>query len=190
MGADGWQYEVPGQDDPDLALQVLQARVFEEFTRDLSIDFLTFVRNAVPEMRQAIANDKAEGNPYGLLESHEEALKELESLCSQPIPADIAGQIELFRKIWITCALGEPICNVLDTTGTTREWRSCEFLCHILSDEEVLQYFGTQKPTLDQSMQFNYDLYEKLERGDSICWRYHDEAGNPLGWYFVGTQFD
>jgi hypothetical protein len=187
MGADLWQYEVPGQDDPDLALQSLQARVFKE---DLKTDLPMMASSAIPEMRQQIADLKAEGDPFGLLESHERALEELESLCAQPIPSDIPGQITLFRKVWNAVALGEPICNLLDTTGTTREWRPYEFLCHILSDEEVLQFFDTPRPTLDQSMQFNYDLYEKLERGDSVCWRYHDKAGNPLGWYFMGTQFD
>jgi hypothetical protein len=190
MGADIWQDHVPGHTDPDAALEALQARVYEEFTRDLNIDLVSMAGQWTAEMRQAIAQDKDDGDPYGLLESHEEALKELELLCSQPIPADMPGRIALFRTIWSASALGEPICNVLDTTGTTREWRPYEFLCHILSDEEVLEYLGTQRPTLADSREKSFALHEKLERGDSICWAYYGESGNPLGWYFVGAQFD
>jgi hypothetical protein len=190
MGADLWKAEVPGHDDPELALQALQARTFQEFTKRHKINLAKMAEESLADMRQSVEDDRAEGDPYGLQESHVEAIKELEALSSEPIPVDVPGQIELFRKIWSARALGEPICNVLDTKGTTREWQPYEFLCHILSDEESQQYLGTQKPTLAQSRKAGADLMEQLERGDTVCWRYYEPTGEPLGWYFMGAQFD
>jgi hypothetical protein len=190
MGADIWKAEVPGQDDPQLALQELQARTLQEFTRRHKINLATMAQKSLSEMREAVENDRAEGDPYGLLESHEEAIKELEALSSEPMPSDVPGQIDLFRRIWSATVGGEPLCNVLDTLGTTHEWRPYEFLCHILSDEETQQYLGVPKPTLAQSRKAGGDLMDRLERGDTVCWRYYDQSAKPLGWYFMGAQFD
>lgn len=123
MGADLWQYDVPGQTEPHAAFEAIQARVFDEFTQRHKIDFPKMVREAVAGRREEIAGARAEGDPYGLADSYEESLAELESLCSQPLPVDKPGQIELFRKIWYAMALGEPIGNLLDTVGITRAAR-------------------------------------------------------------------
>lgn len=190
MGADLWVYEVPGETDPQAALAALQARVFDEFTRELNIDFPKMVREAVSDRRQEIAAARAEGDPYGLAESYENSLPELETLCSQPIPADKPAQIELFRKFWYATSLGEPICNVLDTVGITHEPPNEPFWCRVLTEEDLRQYVGSDKPTLPQSKQASYAVHDLLERGDSVCWPYYDESGNALGYYFVGTRFD
>ena len=188
MGADLWQYEVSGHADPEQALQSLQARVFEEYSRQRSFDLGTLLREAIPEQQRAIAAAKAEGDPYDLVEYHEGVIASLQPLCSQPIPSDTAGQIELLRKIM--AAYGEPICNVLDTTGITRKRNSEPFLCYALSDSELLELFGSQKPTLAQSREALWTLHPQLDRGDSACWPYYDDKGKPLGWYFIGAQFD
>ena len=112
---------MPGQTEPHAAFEALQARVFDEFTQRHKIDFPKMVREAVAGRREEIAGARAEGDPYGLADSYEESLAELESLCSQPLPVDKPGQIELFRKIWYAMALGEPIGNLLDTVGIMRE---------------------------------------------------------------------
>lgn len=188
MGGDLWQYEVPGHTDPEQALKALQARVFEEYSTQRGVDLQTMLRQAIPEQRKSIEAAKAEGDPYDLVEYYQGVIESLEPLCSQPVPSDTAGKIELLRKIM--SAYGEPISNVLDTTGITRDRNAERFLCYALSDSEVRQFFGSEKPTLAQSRKALVTLQTQLVRGNSACWQYHDEKGHPLGWYFVGAQFD
>ncbi len=190
MGADLWQYDVPGQTEPDAAFEAIQARVFDEFTQRHKIDFPKMVREAVAGRREEIAGARAEGDPYGLADSYEESLAELESLCSQPLPVDKPGQIELFRKIWYAMALGEPIGNLLDTVGITREPPDDPFWCRELSEDEMRQYVGSDKPTIAQSKKACYTVSDILDRGASVCWPYYDNSGNGLGYYFVGASFD
>jgi hypothetical protein len=188
MGADLWQFEVPGHTDPEQALEALQARVFEEYSKERGLDLQTMLREAIPQQRKAIEAARAEGDPYDLVEYHEGVIESLEPLCAQPLPSDTAGKIELLRKIM--AAHGEPISNVLDTTGVTHEWGTGPFLCKILSNDEILQFVGSRTPTLAQCQQVGSALYSKLARGDSACWNYYDERTNPLGWFFTGAQFD
>ena len=76
--------------------------VVEEIVAKVNGDVIT--RGDMDRALRSVAAELQQQGVTGL--RLEEALKELEPLCSQPIPADIAGQIELFRKIWITSALG------------------------------------------------------------------------------------
>jgi hypothetical protein len=128
MGADGWQDDVPGQTDPDAAFDALHARVFGEYTQSHKIDFPKLGRDAIAFYRHQVAAARANGDPYGLANSYQQSLAELESLCSKPVPADKHGQAKLFRKVWNAMVLGEPIGNVLDTVGITRDPQNAPFL--------------------------------------------------------------
>jgi hypothetical protein len=147
------------------------------------------------DAREAVESSRAEGDPFDLAKLYEKAVKKLEVLCSEPVPTDIAGRIALFRRIW-SAAHGEPMCNELDITGTTHEWAPLGFLCKILSDEQTEQYLGAAKPTLTRCRELTFEIMdklestEKLERGDTVCWRYYDDSGEPAGWYFIGARYD
>ncbi len=189
MGADLWQYDVPSQTDPDAAFEALYARIFDEYTRRHKIDFPKMIRETIAKKREGIASARANGDPYGVADSFEESLAELESLSSQPVPADKPGQARLFRKVW-DVMVNEPIGNLLDTVGITRDPQNNPLWCRVLSDEEMRQYFGSDKPTLPQSQKACYTVSDILDRAESVCWPYYDEAGNGLGYYFVGMSFD
>jgi hypothetical protein len=190
MGAELWQYDVPGQTDPDAAFEALYARVFDEYTQRYPIDLPEMVRDAAARKRELIASARANGDPFKIVDSCQESLAEVELLSSQPVPADKPGQAKLFRKVWDAMMLNEPIGNLLDTVGITRDPQNNPFYCRVLSDEEIRQHCGSDKPTLPQSRKAFHTVYEFLDRAESVCWPYYGEAANVIGYYFVGMSFD
>ena len=86
--------------------------------------------------------------------------------------------------------LNEPIGNLLDTVGITRDPQNNPFCCRVLSNEEMRQYCGSDKPTLPQSRKACRPVSDILGRAESVCWPYYDEAGSGLGYYFLGMSFD
>ena len=109
MGAKLWCHETSWQEDPTTALKTAQARFMTE-NYDLSALLPQHLANA----RRAVALTEAEGDEYGVLEIYQREVRLLERLCSQPIPQDFEGQIEILRKI--NANTGEGIGNVLDVT--------------------------------------------------------------------------
>ncbi len=184
MGADVWEFESPGHEDPDRALEAVQVRVVRRMTGDSHLDLKAMAGDALSAMRESL--DAGIGELFGFREQQERALHELESLSAAPMPVDTAGQIDVLRKIFGAMGLGRASSTVLDARGTTPEWCSDASLCHILGETEVSQYLGTDRPTLADSQKASDDLREQLQRGRSVCWRYYDESGSFAGWYFMG----
>ena len=56
MGAELWQYDVPGQTDPAAAFEALYARVFDEYTQRYPIDLPKLVRETVANKCEVIAS--------------------------------------------------------------------------------------------------------------------------------------
>ena len=183
MGAQLWYHETSWHPDPAMALKTFQSRFMAE-KYDLSILLPDHLANA----RGAVAAAEAEGDPYELLEMYQKQVRLLEQLCSQPIPQDFEGQIEILRKI--SAYSGEGIGNVLDVTGIS-ERRSIH-AAQRLRESEVIRLVGTERPTRAQAKKAIYKINEELGRGECVCFPIYDsvEKNRPVGWYFVGNTID
>ena len=183
MGADLWYHETPWHEDPATALKTLQARFMAE-NYDLSALLPQHLANA----RRAVALTEAEDDRYGVLDIHRSEVRLLERLCSEPIPQDFEGQIEILRKI--NANSGEGIGNVLDVTGIS-ERRSIH-VAQRLRESEMIRLVGTERPTRAQAKKAIYKINEELGRGECVCFPIYDsgEKNQPVGWYFVGNTID
>ncbi len=180
MGAQLWHHQAPWHHAADAALRALQARFLAD-EYDLSAllpKYLTWAREALEAV-------KGDGDPYGLLRVYQEKVSLLEDLCSQPIPAGPAEQIDIIRRI--NADGGQGIANVLDVTGVSSD-RGIH-TAQRLSEEDTARLVGTTHPALAQAQSAVAKIHEELGRGESVCFPFYEE-GKPIGWYFVGNTID
>lgn len=183
MGAELWYHETSWHEDPATALKEVQARFMAQ-NYDLSI----LLPQHLADARSAVALTEAEGDEYGVLESYQREVRLLERLCSQPIPQDFEGQIEILRKI--NANTGEGIGNVLDVTGVS-EQRGID-TARRLREPDMFRLTGIENPTRAQVHEAIEKISDELKRGECVCFPIYESAGTnrPMGWYFVGMTSD
>jgi hypothetical protein len=183
MGADLWYHETSWHEDPATALKTLQARFMAE-----NYDLSALLPQHLAHARTAVALSEAEDDRYGVLDIHRSEVRLLERLCSQPIPQDFEGQIEILRKI--NANSGQGIGNVLDVRGIS-ERRSGD-TARPLRESEIIRLAGTRRPTREEADEAIGKVSEELVRGECVCFPIYDsrEQDRPTGWYFVGKTWD
>jgi hypothetical protein len=183
MGADLWYHETSWHEDPATALKTVQARFMAE-----KYDLSTLLPQHLAYARTAVTLTEAEGDPYGVLEIHQREVRLLERLCSQPIPQDFEGRIQILQKI--NANSGEGIGNVLDVRGISE--RRSVGTAQRLRESEMIRLVGTEHPTRAQAHEAIGKISEELERGECVCFPIYEscETNRPMGWYFVGCTWD
>jgi len=142
MGADLWYHETSWHEDPAAALKTLQALFMAE-----NYDLSALLSQHLVHARTAVALSEAEDDRYRVLDIHRSEVRLLERLCSQPIPQDFEGQIEILRKI--NANSGQGIGNVLDVRGIS-ERRSGD-TARPLRESEIIPLAGTRQPTREET---------------------------------------
>ena len=183
MGADLWYHETSWHEDPATALKTLQARFIVE-----NYDLSALLPQRLADARRAVAYAEEENDPYGVLKIYRGEVRLLERLCSQPIPQDFEGQIEILRQI--NANSGEGIGNVLDVRGIS-EQRNGD-TARPLREPEIMRLAGTRQPTRTEVHEAIDKVSEELGRGECVCFPIYDsrEQDRPTGWYFVGMTWD
>jgi hypothetical protein len=183
MGAELWYHETSWHEDPATALKTVQACFMAE-----NYDLSTLLPQHLANARRAVALAEAEDDRYGVLEIYQREVRLLERFCSQPIPEDFDGQIEILRKI--NANSGEGIGNVLDVTGIS-ERRNTDTATR-LRESEMIRLTGTEHPTRARAHEAIDKISEELERGECVCFPIYEssETNRPIGWYFVGMTSD
>jgi len=76
--------------------------------------------------------------------------------------------------------------SILDLNEVSETDDYC--VARILSPQELLKYFGTEKPE-KQQVENNFQLFEDVERGKGFCIVVHQNQ-KPAELFFVGYSFD
>ncbi len=76
--------------------------------------------------------------------------------------------------------------SILDLTSVSEIDDYC--IARILSKEELMKYFGTEKPDR-HVIENNSDFFDDIERGKGFCITVY-KNGRPDELYFVGYSFD
>ncbi len=183
MGAELWYHETSWHEDPATALKTVQAHFMAE-----NYDLSTLLPQHLANARRAVALTEAEGDEYGVLKIYQGEVRLLERLCSQPIPQDIEGQIEILRKI--NANTGEGIGNVLDVAGISEQPGTDA--ARRLSEPDMIRLTATGHPTRAQAHEAINKISEELGRGECVCFPIYESDGTdrPTGWYFVGMTWD
>jgi hypothetical protein len=180
MGADLWHHETLWHKNPEAALQALQAQFVAE-----NYHLATLLPQQLTWARESVEACQADGDPYGLLEMMQRNVEQLEQLCNQPIPTDAAGQIEIVRQL--NADSGQGIGNVLDITRVTKQRKM--HTAQQLPEKEIVRLVGAAKPDRAQAQKSIYKISGELDRGECVCFAVY-EAGEPVGWFFVGNTID
>lgn len=76
--------------------------------------------------------------------------------------------------------------SILDLVTVSTEDDYC--VARILSKNELLKYFGTEKPDID-TIQNNTKYFDDIERGKGLCIVVYENE-NPKNLFFIGYSFD
>ena len=180
MGADLWHHEAPWHAKPEAALQALQAQFVAE-----NYDLAVLLPEHLTWARESVVACKKENDRFSMLDMLQENVELLERLCSQPIPSDAAGQINIVRHI--NADSGQGIGTVLDITGVSKQ--RIMHTAQVLPEKEIVRLVGAAQPDRAQSQKLIYKINGELDRGECVCFAIYEE-GKPVGWVFVGNTID
>lgn len=180
MGAEPYEFRAPWHVDPNDALRAAQANFFLQ-----NYDLAEIIEQSLANAKESVTFCQEGGDEYNLLEFYQREVQSLESLASQQIPETEEEQIKVLRKV---CEFsGEGIGNLLDIKSVDKVGDF--FVTRVLSEAELTNLFGTDRPTLSQAKRLLDLMADKIDRAEGLCCPIHEDD-EPVGWWFVGYTID
>lgn len=180
MGAQLWHHIGPWHDDPAESLKQVQiAHMRAEY------DYPTLLTEQLASNRDAVISSKGR-EPLELHDFYRDEVTRLERLAALPAAESPDDDIARLRALYRNS--GEGIGCVLDVTHVSTTGGM--HIARRLPAAEIAWLCGSDRPSLVGAGRAVFKINSELTRGDSVCFPVYDEAGRPVGWYFVGNTID
>ena len=180
MGAELWYHFSGRHDSPLDALREIQAEALASY------DLQTLIEQHLDSAQGAVAATEAD-DEYGLLDFYRGELSKMEEIAAAGVPDKVDERIALVRRIYDSS--GQGIGNVLDVTDVSDVGGT--HVARPYTRDDLIDLGGTDRPTLTECEQLIGPINERLDRGESVCFRvYSDDRSTSVGWCFVGNTVD